>query len=96
MIRGQARVAVAEVMTCYVPEVLGLGQQAATLVAGLAEWTRAGGRAAPSAAAGLVPPRLFLCSGMARGNATWATTPSQSPFCLGGQYFWVHVPAFSI
>ena len=76
LIRGQGLVAVAEVkIPCYVPEVLGLGQQAATLVAGLPEWTRAGGRAAPSAAAGLVPPRLFLCSGMARGNATWATTP---------------------
>ena len=76
LIRGQGLVAVAKVrITCYVPEVLGLGQQAATLVAGLPEWTRAGGRAAPSAAAGLVPPRLFLCSGMARGNATCATTP---------------------
>lgn len=83
-------------ITCYVPEGLGLGQQAERPVAGLPEWPRAAGKVAPPAGTGLVPSRLFLFSGMARGNVTWVSTPRRPPFRLGGQYFWVHVPALDI
>ena len=83
-------------ITRYVPEGLGLGQQAERTVAGVPEWPWAAGKVAPSAGAGLVPSPLFLCPATARGNVTWVTTPRRSPFCLGGQYFWVHVPALDI
>ena len=66
-------------ITLYVPEGLGLGQQAERTVAGLPEWPWAAGKVAPSAGAGLVPSRLFLCPGMARGNVTWVTMPRWSP-----------------
>lgn len=57
---------------------------------------RAREEVATSEEMGLFPSCHSLCSGTARGYASWATHATRVPFWLDVQYFWVYTPAFYI